>query len=134
MLQQIEVEIREVVYGIEGLRLFRVSKARVDGRQHARATRKLIEHRGGRLDADFGMQEQQRFAVSAFNQLDADVVDNDRGRWIGGHRLYSEVVMPTWPLRGLDVTFIPTAPLSGGCVKPALAAAMPSRYGTGSGA
>ena len=40
MLQQIEVEIRKVVYGIEGLWLFRASKARVDGRQHARAIRK----------------------------------------------------------------------------------------------
>src|SRR5262249_56777265 len=88
MLQQIEVEIRKIVDGIEGLRLFRASKARVDGRQHAHATRKLIEHRRGRLDADFGMQEQQRLAVSAFNQLDADVVDNDGGRWIGGHPAY----------------------------------------------
>src|SRR5262245_37658039 len=93
MLQQIEVEIRKIVDGIEGLRLFRASKARVDGRQHAHATRKLIEHRRGRLDADFGMQEQQWLALSAFNQLDADVVDNDGGRWIGGHRLYSAVVM-----------------------------------------
>jgi hypothetical protein len=52
------------------------------------------------------MQEQQRLPASAFNQLDADVVDNDGGRWIGGHRLHSVVVTPTWPLRGLDVTFI----------------------------
>src|SRR5262249_46118927 len=93
MLQQIEVEIRKIVDGTEGLRLFRASKARVDWRQHAHATRKLIEHRRGRLNADFGMQEQQRLAMSAFNQLDADVVNNDGGRWIGGHRLYSAVVM-----------------------------------------
>src|SRR6516162_9502058 len=97
MLQQIEVEIRKVVYGIEGLWLFRASKARVDGRQHARAIRKLIEHRRGRLDADFRMQEQQRLAVSAFNQFDADVVDNDRECWIGGHQLCSAVAMPAWP-------------------------------------
>src|SRR6266446_860066 len=106
MLQQIEVEIRKVVYGIEGPRLFRASKAGMDGRQHARATRKLIEHRADRFDADFRMQEQQWLPAPAFNQLDADIIDNDGGRWIGGHQLYSAVVMPIWPLRGLDVTFI----------------------------
>src|SRR5262249_56388665 len=93
MLQQIEVEIRKIVDGTEGLRLFRASKARVDWRQHAHATRKLIEHRRGRLNADFGMQEQQRLAMSAFNQLDADVVNNDGGRWIGGHRLSFEMAI-----------------------------------------
>src|SRR5215468_12753573 len=65
----------------------------MDGRQHARATRKLIEHRADRFDADFRMQEQQWLPTPAFNQLDADVIDNDGGRWIGGHRLYSVVVM-----------------------------------------
>jgi hypothetical protein len=69
----------------------------MDGRQHARATRKLIEHRTGRFDADFRMQEQQRLPASAFNQLNADVIDNDGGLWIGGHRLYSAVVMRLWP-------------------------------------
>jgi hypothetical protein len=78
----------------------------MDGRQHARATRKLIEHRADRFDADFRMQEQQWLPAPAFNQLDVDIIDNDGGRWIGGHRLYSVVVTPTWPLRGLDVTFI----------------------------
>src|ERR1700745_738972 len=76
------------------------------GRQPVRPTRKPIEHRAERFDADFRVQEQQRLPASAFNQLDADVVDNDGGRWIGGHRLCWVVVMPTWPLRGLDVTFI----------------------------
>src|SRR5262249_56791659 len=104
MLQQIEVEIRKVVYGIEGLRLFRASKARVEGRQHARATRELIEHCRGRLDADFGMQEQQRLAVSAFNQFDADVVDNDRERWIGGPKVGSAGALPAWPAGGRDGT------------------------------
>jgi hypothetical protein len=78
----------------------------MDGRQHVRATRKLIEHRADRFDADFRMQEQQRLPASAFNQLDADIIDHDGGSWIGGHRLYSVVVMPTWPSRGLEVAFI----------------------------
>jgi len=46
-------------------------------------------------DADFRVQEQQRLPASAFNQFDADIIHNDGGRLIGGHRLHSVVVTPT---------------------------------------
>ena len=87
LIEQVEVEIGEVVDGVERPRLLRAAEARVHRRQHPRARRQPIEHRRGRLDADAGMQEQQRPAGAALDQLHADAGDGDRGNRIGTHKL-----------------------------------------------
>ncbi len=78
LIDEVEIEIGEVVDAVEPARRLRAAEAGMGRRQHTRARGQRVEHRRVRLDADAGMQEQQRPALPALDHLDADAVDGDR--------------------------------------------------------
>ena len=77
LVDEVEIEIGEVVDAIERLRRLRAAEAGMGRRQHARAGGEGVEHRRIGLEADAGMQEQERPAAPALDHLDADAVDGD---------------------------------------------------------
>ena len=74
-LQQIEIEIGEIVDRGHVLRLLGAAEARMRRRDHARLRGELLEHRRVGLDADAGMEEQQRPPGAGLDHLDAHAGD-----------------------------------------------------------
>src|ERR1700730_5115324 len=77
----------EVVAGGRVLRPLGGAEARMQRGEKAPARRQPVEHRGARVDADAGMQKQDRPPAAALDHLDADAIDRNRrrrcrpGRW-----------------------------------------------------
>ncbi len=78
LLHGIEVEIGEVVDGGQRRRQLGAAEAGMRRRHQPAAVGKQRQHRGGRLDADMGMEEQDRAAAAAVDQLELRPVDRDR--------------------------------------------------------
>jgi hypothetical protein len=79
LVDEIEIEIGEIVDGVERWRLLGAAEAWMARGDQARPLRQAIERRRRCADADAGMQEQQRPTAAALDQLDADAVDHPRG-------------------------------------------------------
>ena len=77
LVHEVEIEIGEIVDGVEAARHLRAAKARMDRHDHPRSRRKQIEHACIGLDADLGMQEKQRPALSAIEAINADAAEAD---------------------------------------------------------
>ena len=60
LIEQIEIEIREIVDRTHALGQFGTAETRMRRGDNARPFGKLVDRRGGRLNAVFGMQKKQR--------------------------------------------------------------------------
>src|SRR5712692_4559422 len=76
-MDEVEVEIGEVVDGIEGFWRLRAAEARMGRDNHPSACGEPLQHGSIGLDADPGMKEEQRPTLSALDQLNADAIDAD---------------------------------------------------------
>jgi hypothetical protein len=81
LIDEVEIEIGEVVDGIEFWRLLGAAEARMARSDHARPLGQAVEHRRRRLDADARMQEQERPPAAALGGVDADAIDHPARRW-----------------------------------------------------
>jgi hypothetical protein len=77
LLEQVEIEIGEVVDPVERSRRLLPAEAGMRRNQEAAVRGEPLQHRRVGLDADSGMQEQQRPSAPALDHLDLDAADRD---------------------------------------------------------
>jgi len=71
-LHEVEIEIGEIIHGGHGAGQFAAPETWMGRRDQRKRPGKLVDHAVGGFDADRGMQQQQRPAGSALDELDAN--------------------------------------------------------------
>jgi hypothetical protein len=71
-LHEVEIEIGEIIHGGHGAGQFAAPETWMGRRDQCKRPGKLVDHAVGGFDADRGMQQQQRPAGSALDELDAN--------------------------------------------------------------
>src|SRR3984893_12952569 len=77
LIEEIEVEIGEVVDGVERFRRLRSAETRMRRSDQAHARREPGEDGSAGLDADAGMEKQERRSFSALDHLNADAANTE---------------------------------------------------------
>src|SRR5271166_1636584 len=77
-MDKVEVEIGKIIDAVERLGRLRTAEARMRRCDQARTRSQPMEDGSVRLDADPGMQEEQRPTLSALHHFNLDAVDADR--------------------------------------------------------
>src|SRR5262249_39367333 len=75
---QVEIEVGEVLHRRHGRRDLRGAKTRMRRRDQPGFCGERIEHRRLRIDADAGMEKQERPAFAALEHLGAQALDDQR--------------------------------------------------------
>jgi hypothetical protein len=77
--EQVEIEIGEVVDGVEALRQLRLAITGMGRRDHLRRAAQQLQRRLGAVETDLRMKEEQRPAAAAAFNLDFDAIDLNGG-------------------------------------------------------
>ncbi len=80
LIEQVEIEIRQIVDRAHALGQFGTAIARMGRRDDARVLGEFVDSRRGRLDAVLGVEEKQRRARTLFDQIDPRAIDDKRLR------------------------------------------------------